>query len=1156
MLKRKSILSLTTATLLTAVTFTGCTSSDNEKEESESTLQTTVTGTETTTNTNSSVENSTDTVISNTDISGKVDNHQLADLVGSVTGFVKDTNGNPIVGAKVYLGSLEVVTNGGGIYNFPEVPVPGLSSDCTNCTQTLTVSIKAPDGYLGGTVKVTPRNATMVTNSANDTTNDTGTTISNVFADGFVAAAPDAMLPKLGASVEGVIRNNDTGEAVSGASVIIDFKGIYDSSNLDTNEDKTLSTDLAISEDYTVTTGTDGKFTIPNLPEDAILSLKVKTHDIVEASDQDLNGNSTNGETISAFDFDTHFESDVEFKNLRVVAAGDSGDQIKPTIKTVDNSIGYTADRLYTTADKNGDGATGNEHNRTVLAEEVLTSKEIIINFTEPVDTTHFVANNAQAIVIKTENESGVMIEDEGADAELSSTQLKVTLTNELAEGRMIDINVKKLSVQDMAGNTLCDGDYTLNTCEQAQEFVRDKGDYLTVLLQTFSQLNLNAAAVAGSQMKSHDDTDTAYNAYNSVIDNANGSTTCVGGTTTINGVEVRQLNVAEAEDRLRELGGKVTQAVVDVNTTRISFTPTNSAQYKIEVKDKNGNATGNIEDFKVGTVTDTNGATITGNVGASSVSVKTDSAKVEFVVADVVIGDTVTITPYDDLDYEGTSYTITLVDNVAPTTIIQNSYMGGAATTTGASTVAPFGNGGELTNDYSVSATVGTPILGITPGLLDNLNGSGENILSDNGAVTGDEKLQYELYEHNTMNTTADPDVRYITAENVYDLTAYKVFAANLSRNVGVAFSEDIDLTGVTPTFEGTNIGSTYTAINDIVVDDSGDAVSADLVEFTTSDVLALANDDHGKVLDFNGIKDASGNPSNSAKVVVHDMMPPFVTSAKYDGTLIVTFNEPVNITSATGYAPELNVSALNSGSDINTTNVVGLNDLTKWSLSSDKKTLTVSDAATLSPVFTTAVSYIESDYSSTEALYHSVLDFSSIRDLQGNSWDTWATSDVSDSCDQNDTVGASTTDRVDLATPLFALVSMIGDFQYSTDNGGFTVDANTTTTAQTVIWTFNQELNVSGSDLFSANGTSVTTDATINTWFEAQSEVNSSIPLVDATISLDTTGKIVTLVFKTVEDTVNGNDAIRVQSIIGKNFISKVDTAQTESVTASANN
>lgn len=1162
MLKRKSILSLTTATLLTAVTFTGCTSSDDEKKEN-STNQTTNTTTNNTGNTNTTnTENTT----------GVVENTTLADLKGSVTGFVKDTNGNPIVGAKVFLAGLNTVTNEGGVYNFPEVPVAGVNDgNCTSCTQSLTVVITAPEGYLGGNVKVTPRNATMITHSADDKDNGTGTTISNVFADGFVAAAPDAMLPKLGASLEGVIRNNTTGEAVSGASVIVDFKGLFDKVSVD--ENKTLANNLAISKDYKVTTGTDGKFSITDLPEDAVLALKVKTHSIVEAADQDLNGDGNNGQTISSFDFDTHFETDVEFKNLRVVPAGDDGDKINPGIKSVDNSVGYVTDRLYKTADNNNVGATGTEHNRTVLAQEVLTSKEIVINFSEPVDTDHYNANNAQAIVIKTENSNGVMEEDKGATTELSSTQLKITLSNELSEGKMIDVNIKKLSFEDMAGNTLCGDTISISGCgnKTTGGFVRAKDSYLTVLLQTFKQLNLNAEAVAGKQMISHNDTDSSYNAYNSVVDNTNKTVTSACGTA-ITGVEVRQLNVDESKDRLKKLGASVKQAVVDVNTTKISFVPTNSAQYKIEVKDKNNNSTGNIENFVVGNVVNAStGATITGNVNDSKVSIKTTSAKVEFVIGNISIGDKVVITPYDDLDYEGTAYTITLADKVAPTTVIQNSYMGGAGTTDGASVVSAFGNGGELTNNYSVSATVGTPILGITPGLLDNLNGD-KNILLDNDADKGDESLSGELFAHNKVNTTVTPNVKYITASNVYDSTAYKVFATKLDRNIGVAFSEDIDLTGVTPTFEGTKINTgSYTAINDIIVDDSGDKVSADLVEFTTSDVLALANDDHGKVIDFNGIKDASGNPSNNAKVVVRDMMPPFVTSAKYDGTLVVTFNEPVNITAASGYTPELNVSALESASEINTTTAgkVGLTDLSKWSLSSDKKTITVADASALSSVFRTAVSYIESDYSATEALQHSVLDFSSIRDLQGNSWDTWAKADVSSTCDNNDSQDEASEDdnRVDLATPLFALVSMIGDYKYETDNSKFLESADTTVTAQTVIWTFNQEIRTSVSsdqnatdyDLFTTTGgvahkTITNAAGELNKWFvgTTQDGTDSNVSFTaTSSITLDATNKIATFTFTTPA----GKDISKIDSRFGKYFTSKVDTDQTEYVAASAN-
>jgi hypothetical protein len=78
----------------------------------------------------------------------------------------------------------------------------------------------------------------------------------------------------------------------------------------------------------------------------------------------------------------------------------------------------------------------------------------------------------------------------------------------------------------------------------------------------------------------------------------------------------------------------------------------------------------------------------------------------------------------------------------------------------------------------------------------------------------------------------------------------------------------------------------------------DGGAGTSVDLVQITVDDVLTLANDDHLGIMDFSAVvEDMAGNPADNARVVVTDLLPPFVVSAYWDGDLVIEFNEPVDV-------------------------------------------------------------------------------------------------------------------------------------------------------------------------------------------------------------------------------------------------------------------
>ncbi|NQY65626.1 MAG: hypothetical protein HRT38_18345, partial [Alteromonadaceae bacterium] len=189
------------------------------------------------------------------------------ELTGTVTGAVFDTNGNPIAGAAVYLGKQETVTGAGGIYVFNKVPVVnvvGVNSETVydadtaiadyDLTGKMAVTIVV-DGYLGGTVFVSPQA------QVNNTGEDSDTTV-QTFVDGFTAEAGTAVLPALTAKVYGYLTDcsTDTDLDGTGEEPAVGVTVAFDVTRL--SETGTNGSDfiLAVNSFFSVATNENGMF--------------------------------------------------------------------------------------------------------------------------------------------------------------------------------------------------------------------------------------------------------------------------------------------------------------------------------------------------------------------------------------------------------------------------------------------------------------------------------------------------------------------------------------------------------------------------------------------------------------------------------------------------------------------------------------------------------------------------------------------------------------------------------------------------------------------------------------------------------------------------------------------------------------------------------
>jgi hypothetical protein len=242
-----------------------------------------------------------------------------------------------------------------------------------------------------------------------------------------------------------------------------------------------------------------------------------------------------------------------------------------------------------------------------------------------------------------------------------------------------------------------------------------------------------------------------------------------------------------------------------------------------------------------------------------------------------VTLGDTVTLMPVDAFGVKttnGTTDTVTLLDNTPPATVLQRAYSVGNDVVAETNS---YGAGAEISENVGDNLNVGVPFFDIVPQVL--------------GVVDGG------------VNSRAITD---LTLDGFYDSAAFSAWTP--LRTLGVALSEDVE---VVP---GANLGSLipgiptngWDIVNDITIDDANNVLgSADIATFTT-DVMQLSQNQHQSTINFGGLlQDSAGNimeDDNGSKLIFRDFLPPMVASSNYavsddqmTTVLTIVFNEEI---------------------------------------------------------------------------------------------------------------------------------------------------------------------------------------------------------------------------------------------------------------------
>ncbi len=1067
---------------------------------------------------------------------------------GSVTGTVQDTNGNPLTGVLVYLAGQRSKTDAGGVYRFSSVPVTQVNDTASGAHgQDLSVTIAAPEGYIGATVIVRP--AAQIDNAENA---ENGV---ETFIDGFIASAGVAVLPETNSTVVGVLRDIATGAPLANTEIQLEF--IAGGSGADVAQEQSqngIDTSYAVST-YKISTDVNGSFSFTSLPTDSTFQFLVPGYDNVDV------GGATD---LFASDAETVVTlGNVVAKEIKAL------DTTPPFVVSVDNIISAPA-ALRATLDDD-------------------TRDTFVVNFSETLTPEKLeLAGNS---VFLYAGEDGNMTK-RAFTAAINSDNNAVTftITDALADGDLVDLLFLNADTVDTSMNSL-------TTAGTVIGYDAPQGNYTKIKLEIFSEENQAAAAATSQTQMTKDnsgvDDDEALqavsSAYNDVLDND-----IITGFQQLNSADNDTGLVNDAQERLTALvNEQKAGAFVQTDKTRISFVANDAFTYQISVTDQTmtvdkvqADVDGVLNATSVNTKIEGDFSdTIPGNM----LEISTDANEtVEVYLSNVEPTDIVTITPVDSLGYAGTPVVIQLVDNVAPTTVLQKSYLNGTPTIANTGTTVQFGDGGELSQNFS-DENIGAPYISVNPGLLDNLDGNGENV---NNGATRDKKLQEELFVYNTMDTTVNPAAYYIDkADGIYDAHAITQMT-DFSRQIGVAFSEDINVTG-DPVL--TNISATVNnakAFNDVTANVDGGIINSDLVTLEVNNVMTLANDDNMGVIDFSTVVTDTAETPNAAtnanaKVVVLDQMPPLVTKAFFDGTnVVVTFNEAISLRDTMTLTIDDTAGVGSSTATYNATTSPAA-----WTLSVDAKTLTIAksefptaggltindseDWYNNAPVSKVYYTYGVADPYSVSALgdtnlTHATLDFSDIPDSHDYSWADYAT----------DTLLRA------VATPEFAIVNTVTNNLFNitgSDSTAFKVSDDTTTTQQVVKWTFSHPIRVDGlTDIFNdanldggaaeTDGRRVITDAiaaaapnasdNVVNYFEAvvgggtEALTNQDTTSASTTTSLELSAnrKVVTLKFTTATNVAATTDSVKLKA--GLAFVSEYDYSKTHTdATVTAN-
>ncbi len=955
--------------------------------------------------------------------------------LAQILGLVQDTNGNPVVGARVSIGSTAATTDANGAYAISNVPVTGFTggTDAESATA-IQVSIVPAAGYLSATVSVSPQASTIVQTIDGASGNTEDALLAIVTTDGLAVSAGITVVPALQSTVTGYLRDKESGEKVIGTVVGLELTQVNGVAQQQVQNGGS-ATSYGVAS-YQVATDDDGMFTFTNLPVDADFDIAVEGWAGLQLEDGI-------GGAPAAASFDTTPE--VTVQNIGTITAEliTSEDVIEPFVASV-NGVVVNA-------------ATG------LLNDDLDGTQGLTINFSEPLQ--QLVDENSIYLYNETLQER-----IEVADFDLSEDGHSLTITTSaaIAQGQTFAIYLSDVDFQDIAGNLLEAGPVADFQGKSTPDYDSDYGtltssNAVKLTLQTFSDPVTDAGAVVDLAQQFTDGGTSDFE----LLQSSNSTFADVDtGTVRSDDLTIEQLNAPDAAARLSALAISTysepgittspTPASVATDVARVQFVineTTQSSNYRLELTD----ASGSLKNFTVVAPDQTLSANDSNALDVEITLVDDFEGTLNLLVDGAEPNDTLTISSLTSFGTVDESSNVLLLDQIAPTTVKQSSY--GQGLKTNATVGVSYGDGGELAD--LTPAAMGTPIVNVTPRLLTPQ--ANETIalpvastwnavqaLMQDGVVDPANSI-------NTSDGEIDVNMAGITAGySAYDAQAFAAWSVG-ERTMGIAFSEDITLSG-TPVVTGTSTGiaqvlAGWTAQNNVLVNDQSLDVndpnlpdpSADLIHVTVPDVIDFANQDHGRVIDFTGvIVDANGNTpatENNAMVVVRDLMPPMLESARYyGGKIILTYNEDV-------FVPVGAKFVLDPTSTDIVDNVTITSTAANTAVDGNEVTITPADLDSETVFDRNTFDHDGDDSASTEDRAHGIIITENVEDLLGTSWANW------------DDTGAGSVPAV--AIPGVVIRDDVDDFDYTVQTSSISGNSFTIT------YRFTHQIDLSDANL-----------------------------------------------------------------------------------------
>jgi len=760
---------------------------------------------------------------------------QRQQLVGNVQGVVLDSNGNPLAGADVSIGTQTTTTDALGYYAFADVAAVNVvlneDSDVLSAVP-LIISISA-DGHLGGRTQAFP---TAISD-----------TEQYVYIDGFTAQAASLYLPELTASVKATLRSEITGEAIANQKVTLEFvavnEGLEDNNNVGGGEFEDIA-----STYYEVTTDVNGAFVANNLPANSSFNVLVEGFRI---ENQYVLDEVYDDENV---DLTTAKEAIVSNWGEIFVIEEIVADVIDPFVRDIDGAS--FAGRLE--KGKKGTSATGG----------------LVFNFSEAVDLLHKDSVNSLE-----ENTIKVVFHNQGTEtgttkyvsfthninSNASVNSIQLNLAEEIAPGQQVDVYFERADFVDAGENELDLEDYNEvnDTYKTAGQFANNYIQYTLFGYEGSGKLD---GASTITQLTDDSGEFLTLSQHNeALVDVKNVSGAIEQLNNTSSSTDVLLLDLA---NQLATKAGIAAPSTLVTSTAKVAINfPENTTDAEIGVVDENGLAV--------------NGVIITPDLTSSGHGVDFDDTTV-FYIENTAPGHHVTVVATDAFEVVGPTATEQLVDVVAPTTVIQNSYLVEGDKVTGIASEGIEIDGGQNVTS-GIAGSLGYPYLTLAPGILDL-----DELVDNDNADTNSSGA--DIYNADQFNSWQANDI--VTAVAFSENIGWKSSSAPLQTQV--VSSSDIS----------ESLLSSFDIVNDVTAN-GGDVVSNsaanDFVIFKVDNIFTLANSYDGKELSFNNlIVDADGVDASAAKVVIRDALPPMISAATLTQRsdkqyLKISFNENI---------------------------------------------------------------------------------------------------------------------------------------------------------------------------------------------------------------------------------------------------------------------